>query len=221
MNRVSHGDCLRLMQDFQPESVDLICTDPPYGDNRGYGRENSRNILANESPVLGLFAVQQSLRLLRNDRFALMFLDQRHITVADVFFRRYCPHLLRGYLVWDKERMGLGHGIRARHELVAVIETGTPPYANLGIPSVQLLTRPSAHEATAALMNYLVHNFSSPGDLVFDPFCGSGSTLVAAKTLGRRYIGIELDPAHVATAEKRLAQTPDQPMRMHYAADLT
>jgi site-specific DNA-methyltransferase (adenine-specific) len=45
---------------------------------------------------------------------------------------------------------------------------------------------------------------SNPGDLVFDPFCGSGSTLVAAKSLDRNWIGCEIDPKFVEVSEKRL-----------------
>ncbi|MBM4079981.1 MAG: site-specific DNA-methyltransferase [Planctomycetes bacterium] len=46
---------------------------------------------------------------------------------------------------------------------------------------------------------------SNPGDLVLDPFLGSGTTSVVAKKLGRRYVGIELDPSYGWLAEKRLA----------------
>ena len=50
----------------------------------------------------------------------------------------------------------------------------------------------------------LIDAFSHEGDLVLDPFCGSGSALIAAHKLNRRYLGIELDTTHHATAARRL-----------------
>lgn len=54
----------------------------------------------------------------------------------------------------------------------------------------------------------LIAYASNPGDLVLDPFCGSGTTLVAAERLGRRAIGIERDPRWAAVARERLGQAP-------------
>ena len=53
----------------------------------------------------------------------------------------------------------------------------------------------------------LIETFSPPGGLVLDPFAGSGSSLVAARMLGRSYLGIELDAGYHAIAEQRLARS--------------
>jgi DNA modification methylase len=61
-----------------------------------------------------------------------------------------------------------------------------------------------------ALMEALIRDFTDPGDLICDPFCGSGTTGVAALRLGRRFIGWELNEAWAATARKRLGETREQ-----------
>src|SRR5580698_9202695 len=53
-----------------------------------------------------------------------------------------------------------------------------------------------------AALKPLIEAFTPPGDIVLDPFCGSGSSLLAAEILNRRYLGIELDPQYHAAANK-------------------
>jgi site-specific DNA-methyltransferase (adenine-specific) len=56
------------------------------------------------------------------------------------------------------------------------------------------------------ILKPLIEAFTAPGQLVLDPFAGSGSTCVAAQRTGRRYIGVELDPTHHRTASARLGE---------------
>jgi DNA modification methylase len=53
---------------------------------------------------------------------------------------------------------------------------------------------------------YLIENLTNPGDLVVDPFCGSGTACAAAKAKGRRWLGVEIDPVRAAVARHRLSK---------------
>ena len=61
------------------------------------------------------------------------------------------------------------------------------------------------------VIKFLVIKCSKPGDIILDPFLGSGTTAVACKELGRHFIGIEINPEYCKIAERRLAQTAHQP----------
>ncbi len=75
---------------------------------------------------------------------------------------------------------------------------------------------PTAHERVGyptqkplALLRRIIALASNPGDLVLDPFCGSGTTLIAAHRLGRRWIGIDANPQAIAIAKSRVAKAAD------------
>ena len=63
------------------------------------------------------------------------------------------------------------------------------------------------HTEAHRLLDRIIRASSNAGDLVLDPFCGSGTTLAAARQLGRRYIGIDQNPNAIALCEDRLAKT--------------
>jgi len=74
-----------------------------------------------------------------------------------------------------------------------------------GVYDDRLLTKQiHPYEKPISLMERLIAIYTKPGDLVFDPFCGSGSTLRACRNLGRRAMGCEIDPAHFV----RLSELP-------------
>lgn len=71
---------------------------------------------------------------------------------------------------------------------------------------------PNEHETQKplVLVESLIRNFTDPGELVCDPFAGSGTTGVACIRLGRRFVGWERDPKYHAIAVKRLSATQEQ-----------
>jgi site-specific DNA-methyltransferase (adenine-specific) len=61
-------------------------------------------------------------------------------------------------------------------------------------------------EKPVGLLANLITSVTKPGDLILDPFAGSGSTLVAAKKTGRRFIGVELDDDFYQIAQRRIEE---------------
>jgi site-specific DNA-methyltransferase (adenine-specific) len=86
--------------------------------------------------------------------------------------------------------------------------------APCALPGAYVTSTERGREVTGgkplSLMRSLVADYSEPGDLVVDPCCGAGTTLLAAKLLGRRWIGSDIDPAHADIARARCAAYPSE-----------
>jgi DNA modification methylase len=206
-DRLIHGDCIEVLRQLPKESVDLICTDPPYGDNTGYGRSN-RMILGNEHPLLGLLSLAETYRILRKNRCCFFFADAKHVAFIDIFVRRYTDYRFKEYVVWDKKHIGMGQGFRKRHEMILVLEKGRATFNSSAIPNVlayaRVPTTNHPHTKPVALLETLIGHTTKPGDVVLDPFLGSGTTAIAARKLGRIFIGIERDKQYIDIARERL-----------------
>jgi len=96
----------------------------------------------------------------------------------------------------------------SRHEQAYLLAKGNPPRPTMPLDDVRpwIYTGNRLHptEKAVGILTPLIESFSQPGDLVLDPFAGSGSTCVAAALSNRRTIGIELDQRYAAPAQKRL-----------------
>jgi len=133
---------------------------------------------------------------------------------------------LQNLCVWIKDSAGMGSFYRSQHELVVVFKNGRTPHRNnveLGrhgrnrsnvwhYPSLNNFGRAGEEGNLAALHPTVkpvaliadaILDCSARGDLVLDPFLGSGSTLLAAERVGRTCRGIELDPLYVDAAIRR------------------
>lgn len=212
LDQIVHGDAAKVIAPWPNRFVDLICMDPPYGNASAYGRAR-RRIAGDEHPLVGLQVLEACYRLLKLNRTAYMFCGAHHLGFLEDFFHRYSAFRLRELLVWNKQQMGFGNTFRRGYECVLVLEKGHPTYRESAIPTV--LTYPRAatdqhpHAKPLPLLERLIAASTDPGDLVFDPFAGSGSTLVAAAQLGRHYLGIEIDAAYTAVAQSRVGPIKD------------
>lgn len=115
-------------------------------------------------------------------------------------------------IVWKKPSMGLGTGFRAQHELVLHFSNGTPSYHRFDVGNVIECSRVNAasreHQTQkpVQLLSEIISVVSAETQTILDPFMGSGTTLVAAKQLGRQAIGIELEERYCEIAAMRLSQ---------------
>lgn len=208
MHKIIHGDCIQELKRLPTESADLVLTDPPYGNDQVYCRDG-RSIVSDEHPLIGLLALAETYRVLRRNRCCFFFLDAKHLAFVDTFVRRYTSYRIRSYCVWDKRIMGLGYGIRPRHEMILALEKGKPVYRSRGVANVftharALTNREHPHKKPVEILLPLIVHTTAPGDLVLDPFAGSGSTGVAAVRLGRDFIGIECVHKYVQLARARV-----------------
>jgi site-specific DNA-methyltransferase (adenine-specific) len=211
-NRIICGDALHIVKSLPDKSIDLIVTDPPYGDNVSYGPRAIR-IAGNKDPLIALLVLSEAYRVLKMHTTTYVFCGMRHLCFLRSFFTQYTRYKVREVIIWNKVNMGLGHAFRKQYECIMVLEKGTPHYRNHQMLNLlhHKRVRSSHHPHTKPLdlMKALILHSSDKGQVVLDPFVGSGTTALAAKQLQRDYIGIDLEHGYCKVAEKRLHPLPE------------
>lgn len=185
---------------YQDEAVTIYhgdCRENPKG---GYGRRQNAGLgpegftIANDSTT---DVRDEVLALWPSDSPALLFGSPR---LPDP------PGEWNDRLVWDKKRPGMNGGPwRYRHETIYV----RGEWVRISDASVSIIVAypeqsEHIHAKPLALMSRLVG--AAPEGIILDPFMGSGTTLRAAKDLGRKAIGIELEERYCEIAAQRCAQ---------------
>ena len=223
---IYHGDTLDVLAELSI-AVDAVVTDPPYasGARTEAQKSSSGAMIRNQrwaaKPIendqmttIGFVwlmrAVGMAVRpMLPDGGSFLSFIDWRQWPNL-VGALETCNYRVQGMVVWDKGHFGLGNGFRAQHELVCHASKGVPNIVDRGVGNVLKWPRvePTDHPSPKPepLMQQLIEVVTEPGALVLDPFMGSGTTLRAAKNIGRRAIGIEFEEAYCEIAAKRCAQ---------------
>lgn len=214
---IYHGDCREVVQDMPSDCVDLLLTDPPYGKNFQSNRRELKfeKIVGDDGSLDVTDALLDCLNCLRRGRHVYVFgkLDLSRLPLCQPV-----------ELIWDKGIIGMGNlesPWGSSHEPItfAVYEISKAnrdkDYGRLAArmrkgsilrvqrnQSGQVKNHPT--EKPVMLLRQLIESSSIMGETVFDPFMGSGSTLVAAQLEGRGAIGIEIEEKNCETAAKRL-----------------
>ena len=204
-NTVLQGDCVNVMRQFRSGSVDFVLTDPPY---LAHYRSRDGRTVANDDDAAWLKpAFAEIFRVLCRDSFCISFYGWHQ---ADKFIAawREAGFRLAGHLTFPKQYASTERFLQYRHENAYLLAKGNPQPPTQRIPDV-LEWKYSGNklhptQKPLCVLTPLIQSFSRPGDIVLDPFCGSGSTLLAAKLQGRRFIGIELDSRYSEIARDRL-----------------
>jgi site-specific DNA-methyltransferase (adenine-specific) len=205
VNTVLHGDCIEIMRTLPANSVDFILTDPPYLVN--YKDREGRSIRNDSQADWLMPAFSEAYRVLKQDSFMIAFYGW---TQVDRFFDAWRSAGFRvvGHLVFRKLYTSKARFLRYQHEQAYLLAKGNPKLPEHPIPDVIDMpysgNRLHPTQKPVPALKSLIEAFTRQDDLVLDPFCGSGSTLLAAKILKRRYLGIELDAQYHAAAIKRL-----------------
>ncbi|MBE0626445.1 MAG: DNA methylase [Burkholderiales bacterium] len=204
-NSIIQGDCLDILPTLPTESVGLVVTDPPYLVR--YRDRSGRTVRNDDNPGV-LAAFTDIYRLLKPDSLCISFYGWNSV---DAFFAAWRGAGFRpvGHIVWPKDYASSRRYLQACHEQAYLLAKGTPRIPAEPVKDVQSweYTGNRAHptEKAVSVLKPLISCFSSPGDLVLDPFAGSGSACVAAALSGRRYLGIELEARYCEHARRRLA----------------
>lgn len=182
---IYHGDCREILPALGP--VDLVLTDPPYGIGLAANpfRQKFDRAGWDDSPV-------------DSDLLELAISKGKHAIVWGGNYFGLPAH--QRFLVWDK--------VQPEDFSSAMVEQA---WSNLGGPAklfrrrVVSFSKQHPTQKPIELMQWCL-GFAPDARVILDPFMGSGTTLRAAKDLGRKAIGIELEERYCEIAARRLSQ---------------
>ena len=205
-NSVIQGDCTEILKALPSESVDFVLTDPPYFVR--YKDRSGRTIRNDRYPGHVLDAFRDVYRALKPNTLCVSFYGWNRV---DTFFAAWkgAGFTPVGHIVFSKNYASSQRFLRYAHESAYVLAKGRPELPADPISDVQPWHYSGNHghptEKSVETLRPIIEAFTKPGDLVLDPFAGSGSSLIAAALQQRRYIGIELEEKYCDLARRRLA----------------
>lgn len=207
------GDCLEVMDELIAKGVkvDMVLTDPPYGMSfQSNYRIKKHKKIKNDNSLEWLDDfVNKSYELLKEDTASYVFCSFHHIDKFKQAFEK--KFKIKNILVWEKNNTSMGDlkaDFAPKIEFVLFLQKGRCMIRGKRDSNIFKFDRTcnKLHptEKPVDMMEYLISKFSDEGQLILDPFMGSGTTGVACKNLERDFIGVELDSHFYRVARRRL-----------------
>ena len=214
---------IRLIED---KSVDLIVTDPPYrtisggsGPTSAMHSRPSGMLCKNDGKIFEHNSVEfdeylpDLFRVLKDDSHMYLMVNFLNLESA-MSSVRSAGFGIHNLLIWKKNNATPNRWYMKNIEYVIFARKGkAKAIRNKGSKTchdfnniIGKKTHPT--EKPISLISHYIENSSNTGDLVLDPFMGSGSSAVASASLGRRFLGFEIDEQYFSIAKERLAAYP-------------
>lgn len=210
-------DAIDWLDRFPAGSLDLVVTDPPYESlEKHRARGTTTRLKHSKASSNDWFVIfpnkrfgdlfRSVYRVLKNNSHFYLFCDAETAFIAkpiaeDAGFKFWKP------LVWDKMTIGMGYHYRARYEFILFFEKGKRRLNNLGVADIIQEARIRGGyptEKPVGVCEVLIEQSTVEGDVVADPFMGSGSCGVAAIRARRHFYGNDLSPEACRLAASRL-----------------
>lgn len=204
-NKIIQGDAINVLAELPADSIDLVVTDPPYLVN--YLDRDGRQLLNDNNPDGVLPVFEPLVKALKQNAFIISFCGWSAMPQFTQTWDRLGLKIV-SQIVWKKSYISRSGYTNYAHETAYVLTKGNPEKPQDPLCSVQewVYSGNKYHPTEKSVENLIpiIKSFSKPGDLICDPFSGSGSSCVAAALSERNYLGIDIDEKHCISAQNRL-----------------
>lgn len=224
LNTIYNTDSIEYMKGLKDECIDLIITDPPYKITRRGNTGTSGGMFKGELSMKGkIFKnnditpkdyIPELYRILKSGSHC--YIMTNHVNLQEILnTATNCGFHFIKSLIWNKGNKIMSQYYMNQFEYILFFRKGKAKRINhcgtsdiLDIPNKKIKDENGKNlhdtEKPIDLMKILVNNSSNERDIVLDPFCGIGSTVIASKILNRQYIGVEIDTKYFNITKDRL-----------------
>jgi DNA modification methylase len=197
-----HGDCWKILNEFHLDYCNLMLTDPPYGILGG-----SKSVGGSKLVEANQYDLSWDNKLNEMQINRLLDLALKHIIWGYNYYADKLPNT-NSLLIWDKKTKNDWNDNFSDGEIAWTnIKNPLRIYRHLWMGCLQTKGEKRIHptQKPVELMKWCL-GFAPEAETILDPFLGSGTTAVAAKNLGRKCIGIEIEEKYLKIAKERLKQ---------------